>query len=77
MTPEEKDLIQTIRSEKVDLKAREKAMTRLGELLEETFILDLLPDKGVIQALATTAASKVAPASLKRKAKSLLKAYKI
>jgi len=77
MTPEEKDLINQIRSEGLDIKSREKAMQRLGEQLEETFILDLLPSKAVIQALEKIAASKAAPASLKRKAKSLVKAYKI
>lgn len=77
MTTEEKDLIQNIRDDSADLKTREKAIKRLGEILEETFILDLLPDKGVIQALEKIAFSKAAPASLKRKAKSLLKAYKI
>lgn len=77
MTPEEKDLINQIRSEDADLKTREKAMKRLGEILEETFILDLLPSKAVLDALAKIASSKTAPASLKRKAKSLVKAYKI
>lgn len=77
MTPEEKDLINQIRSKELDAKTKEKAMKRLGEILEETFILDLLPDKGVIQALEKIVASKTSPASLGRKAKSLLKSYKI
>ena len=77
MTSEEKELIKQIRSEGEDLKTRESAMKRLGEILEETFILDLLPSKAVIQALEKIAASKTAPASLKRKAKSLVGSYKI
>jgi vacuolar-type H+-ATPase subunit E/Vma4 len=77
MTSEEKDLLDQIRSEGADLKSREKALQRLGEILEETFILDLLPDKAVIQALEKMATTKATPASLKRKAKSLVKAYKI
>jgi hypothetical protein len=77
MTPEEEDLIKQIRTEDAGLKAREKAMRCLGELLEETFILDLLPDKAVISELEKTAASKTMPVSLKQKAKSLLKTYKI
>ncbi len=77
MTSEEKDLLQQTRCEDADIKSREKALQRLGEILEETFILDLLPDKAVIQALEKMAVSKSAPASLKRKAKSLVKAYKI
>lgn len=77
MTPEEKDLIKQIRAEDADLKACEKAMQRLGELLEETFILDLLPSKTLIRELERTATSKTAPASVMRKAKLLLKTYKI
>jgi hypothetical protein len=77
MTSEEKDLLEQIRSKDADLKIREKAMLRLGEILEESFILDLLPDKSVIQALEKLSASKASPASLKRKAKALVKAYKI
>lgn len=77
MTPEEKDLINQIRSEELELKPREKAIQRLGEILEETFILDLLPSKAVIQALEALSASKSTPASIKRKAKSLVKSYKI
>ena len=77
MTSEEKELLQQIRDESADLKSREKALKRLGEILEETFILDLLPDKGLIQALEKLAVSKSTPASLKRKAKSLVKSYKI
>ena len=77
MTPEEKDLINQIRSEDTDLKTREKAFCRLGEMLEETYILDLLPSKAVLDALVKLSTSKTAAASLKRKAKSLVKAYKI
>jgi hypothetical protein len=77
MTPEEKVLIDQVRTEDEGIKSREKALHRLGEILEETFILDLLPAKAVIQALEKMAVSKSTPASLKRKAKSLVKAYKI
>ncbi|MDQ8207609.1 hypothetical protein QEH52_08825 [Coraliomargarita sp. SDUM461003] len=77
MTAEEKTLISQIRQDDAELKSREKALQRLGEILEETFILDLLPDEAVIQALEKLATTKSAPASLKRKAKSLVKAYKI
>ncbi|MDQ8195062.1 hypothetical protein QEH59_11545 [Coraliomargarita sp. SDUM461004] len=77
MTAEEKDLINQMRIEDADLKRREKVLQRLGEILEETFILDLLPDKAVMQALEKMAVSRTTPTSLKRKAKSLVKAYKI
>ena len=77
MTPEEKDLINQIRSEDTELKSREKALKRLGEILEESFILDLLPSQTVIQALEKIATSKTAPTSLKRKAQVLVLAYKI
>lgn len=77
MTPEEKDLINQIRSEDTELKSREKALKRLGEILEESFILDLLPSQGVIQALEKIATTKTAPTSLKRKAQVLVLAYKI
>ena len=40
MTPEEKDLINQIRSEDMELKSREKALKRLGEILEESYIPD-------------------------------------
>ena len=77
MTSEEKDLINQIRSEDTELCIRENALSRLGEILEESFILDLLPSKTIIQALDKIAASKVGPASVRRKAKSLDQTYKI
>ena len=51
MTSEEKDLINQIRSEDTELSIRENALSRLGEILEESFILDLLPSKTIIKAL--------------------------
>ncbi len=77
MTSEEKDLINQIRSEDAELCIRENALSRLGQILEESFILDLLPSKTIIQALDKIAASKVGPASVRRKAKSLVQTYKI
>lgn len=77
MTSEEKDLINKIRSEDIELKSRENAISRLGEILEESFILDLLPSKAIIQAVDKIAASRTTPASLKRKAKALALTYKI
>ena len=77
MTSEEKDLINQIRSEDAELRSRENALSRLGEILEESFILDLLPSKTIIQALDNIAASKVGPASVRRKAKALVQTYKI
>lgn len=77
MTSEEKDLINKIRSEDTELKSRENALSRLGEILEESFILDLLPSKAIIQALDKIAVSRTTPASLKRKAKALVLTYKI
>jgi hypothetical protein len=77
MTSEEKDLINQIRSEDTELKRRENALSRLGEILEESFILDLLPSKDIIQALDKIAASRVALASVRRKAKALVLTYKI
>lgn len=77
MTAEEKELLDRIRDEEAPLPHREKAIKRLGEILEETFILDLLPSKSVIAALEKMSTLKGQPASLKRKAKALLKAYKI
>ena len=77
MTSEEKDLINQILSEDTELKSRENALSRLGEILEESFILDLLPSKAIIQALDKIAACRVAPASVRRKAKELVLTYKI
>tara|TARA_B100000497_G_C7546029_1_gene330249 strand:- start:260 stop:493 length:234 start_codon:yes stop_codon:yes gene_type:complete len=77
MTSEENDLINQIRSEDAELKSRENALSRLGEILEESFILDLLPSKAIIQALDKIAASRVAPASVRGKAKVLVLTYKI
>ena len=77
MTSEEKDLINQIRSEDTELKSRENALSRLGEILEESFILDLLPSKAIIQALDKIAACRVAPTSVRRKAKGLVLTYKI
>lgn len=77
MTPEEKDLINQIRSEGTELKSREKALKRLGQILEESYILDLLPSQAVIQALEKIATAKNAPSSLRRKAKVLVQTYKI
>ena len=77
MTSEEKDLINQIRSEDAELRSRENALSRLGEILEESYILDLLPPKTIIQALNKIAASKVGPASVRCKAKALVQTYKI
>ncbi len=77
MTPEEKDLINQIRSEVTELKSREKALKRLGEILEENFILDLLPSRAVIQVLEKIASSRATPGGSKRKAKALVQTYKI
>ena len=77
MTPEEKDLINQIRSEDTELKSREKALKRLGEILEENFILDLLPSRTVIQALEKIAFSRATSGGLNRKAKALVQTYKI
>ena len=77
MTSEEKDLINQIRSEDTEFRSRENALSRLGEILEESFILDLLPSKVIIQALDKIAASRATPTCLKRKAKALVLAYKI
>ena len=77
MTSEEKDLINQIRSEDAELRSRENALSRLGEILEESFILDLLPSKTIIQALDKIAAGKEGPASVRRKAKALVQTYKI
>jgi hypothetical protein len=77
VTPEEKDLIQQIRSTELDESTRLGAAQRIGELLEETFILDLLPSKAVIDALRKTAAASGTPTSLKRRVQKLLKTYAI
>ena len=77
MTSEEKDLINQILSEDADLKSREKALKRLGEILEENFILDLLPSRTVIQVLEKIAFSRATSGGLKRKAKALVQTYKI
>ena len=77
MTSEEKDLINQIRSEDTELKIRENALSRLGEILEESFILNLLPSRAIIQALDKIAACRVTPASVRRKAKELVLTYKI
>jgi hypothetical protein len=77
MTSEEKDLINQILSEDADLKSREKALKRLGEILEENFILDLLPSRTVIQVLEKIAFSRATSGGLKRKARALVQTYKI
>ena len=77
MTSEENDLINQIRSKETGLKAREQAIKRLGESLEETFILDLLPSKRLINELVDISEESSIPASLRRKAKALLKKYSV
>ena len=77
MTPEEKDLINQIRSEDTELMSREKALKRLGEILEENYILDLLPSRTVIQVLEKIAFSRAMSSGFKRKAKALVQTYKI
>ena len=77
MTSEEKDLIKQIRSGDAELMSRENALSRLGEILEESFILNILASKTIIQALDKIAASKVELASVRRKAKALVQTYKI
>lgn len=75
MTTEEKECVERIRSEDADLKAKEAASKRLGELLEETFILDLLPSKMFMAELRELSTDRKVPVSVKRKLKTLLKKY--
>jgi len=77
MTSEENDLINQIRSKETDLNAKEQAIKRLGESPEETFILDLLPSKRLINELVDISDESSIPASLRRKAKALLKKYSV
>ena len=65
MTPEEKDLINQIRSkEEVTAKDKENAIKRLGECLEETFILDLLPSAQLKSELHAISEEKSVPPSI-------------
>ena len=75
MTPEEKDLINQIRSEDTELSIRENALNRLGEICEDSYILDLFPSKMIFKALWEIATSNVSPVSLRRKAKALFLKY--
>lgn len=77
MTREETQCIEQILDVNSTLKAKELAIKRLGEILEETFILDLLPSKEVMRALEDIALSKTVAPKLKQKAKALLKKYRI
>ncbi len=77
MTREEEHCLKQIHDETVTLKAKELAIKRLGEILEETFILDLLPSKALMRALEDIAVSKTVASKLKQKAKTLLKKYRI
>lgn len=77
MTREEEHCLKQIHDKTVTLKAKELAIKRLGEIFEETFILDLLPSKEVMRALEDIALSKTVAPKLKQKAKALLKKYRI
>jgi len=77
MTSEEAQCIEQILDGDSTLKVQEKAIKRLGEILEETFILDLLPSKPLMRALEDIAVSKTVAPKLKQKAKALLKKYRI
>ena len=74
MTSEEKDLINQIRSEDTELSIRENALSRLGEICEESYILDLFPSNMIFKALWEVAHSN-SPVSLRRKAKALFLKY--
>ena len=75
MTSEEKDLINQIRSEDTEMSIRENALSRLGEICEESYILDLCPSKMIFKSLYEVATSNVSPVSLRRKAKALFLKY--
>ena len=75
MTSEEKDLINQIRSEDTELSIRENALSRLGEICEESYILDLCPSKMIFKSICEVATSNVSPVSLRRKAKALFLKY--
>ena len=75
MTSEEKDLINQIRSDDTELSIRENALSRLGEICEESYILDLCPSKMIFKSLREVATSNVSPVSLRRKAKALFLKY--
>ena len=77
MTREEKECIERILDKNVSLRDKERAIKRLGEILEETFILDLLPSNQLKKALGEIAVSRSIATSLKQKAKSLIKKYRL
>jgi len=77
MTSEENDLINQIRSKGADLKSKARAMVRLGESLEESFILDLLPSKRLIKELVDVSEDNSISVTLRRKVKVLLKNYSV
>lgn len=77
MTREEKECIERILDKDISLREKERAIKRLGEILEETFILDLLPSNQLKKAVGEIAVSKSVAASVKQKAKSLVKKYRL
>ncbi|MEX0323116.1 MAG: hypothetical protein AB3N63_13210 [Puniceicoccaceae bacterium] len=77
MTREEKECIERILDKSDSLRDKERAIKRLGEILEETFILDLLPSRQLKKALGEIAASRSIAPALKQKVKSLIKKYRL
>ena len=75
MTSDENDLINQIRSEDTELSIRENALSRLGEICEESYILDLCPSNVIFKSLWEVATSNVSPVSLRRKAKAFVLKY--
>jgi len=53
------------------------ALQRLGEMLEESYILNLPPSKNILQALLSYSKKRQAPAALSKRAAKLYKQYKI
>ncbi len=76
MNKEVEDMIEVLlASEPGSSAPRKAALKRLGEILEEDYILNLPPQKPILRALETLAQTSGVEPALKNKAQKLIKAY--
>ena len=75
MCSEEQDVIDRLLDKDASPSAQRTALKWFAEYLEEGFILNLPPTKGIVQALETFSRRKQVDAALKTRARNLIKKY--
>ncbi len=77
MDSEEVQIIEKVVSKDTSIAAKKAGLKRAGELLEETYILNLPPDKSLVAGLKRISKMSGLDSAIQSSAKRLLKKYSI